>query len=116
MSVNDLLPEQRPTEPTCERRTVNVAEDGDVLEALATTTARRIATALHESPGTASKVANRTSISLQTVSYHLSRLENAGLIEVVGTRYSSKAQEMDVYAPTDARLVLRFGDDSPSAD
>lgn len=116
MSVNELLPEQPVMESSCERRTVDVAEDGDVLEALSAPTARRIATALHESHGTASAIADRTGISLQTVSYHLSRLQDVGLIEVVGTRYSSKAQEMDVYAPSSAPIVLEFGDGSSAAD
>jgi len=103
-------------ESSCERRTVNVATDGDVLEALSAPTARRIATAFHESHGTASDIADRTGISLRTVSYHLSRLDDIDLIEIIGTRYSSKAQEMDVYAPTSAPIVLRFGDGSSAAD
>jgi DNA-binding transcriptional ArsR family regulator len=110
MSVQDLLSEQPPADPDPERRTVDAAADGEVLEALATDTARRVAAALHDSPGTASEVAAETDISLQSVGYHLDRLQEVGLVEVVGTRYSSKAKEMDVYAPTSAPIVVQFGE------
>jgi len=50
--------------------------------------------------------------SLQNVGYHLSRLEDAGLVTVVGTRYSEKGVEMDGYAPTVGAIVI--GEPSPS--
>lgn len=110
MSVQHLLPERATAEPDCERRTVDLEEDCKLVEALATTTARRIATIVHESPRTASEIAARSEISIQTVCYHIDRLREVGLVERVGARYSSKGREMEIYALTSAPIVLRFGD------
>lgn len=111
MSVSELLSEQRTADRERGTRTVDLADDGAVLETLATDTARRVLGALHHKPGTPSEVASRTDISLQNAIYHLDRLQDTGLIETVGTRYSSKARPMDVYAPTDRRLVVQYSDD-----
>jgi len=111
MTVQNLPTEEATAEPDCERRTVDLEEDSGIVEALATTTARRIATVVHESPRTASEVAARAEISLQTVCYHIDRLRAVGLIKSVGARYSSKGREMEIYALTSAPIVLQFGDE-----
>lgn len=44
--------------------------------------------------------------SIQNTKYHLDKLKDADLIEVVDTWYSDSGSEMNVYAPTNGSLVL----------
>jgi DNA-binding transcriptional ArsR family regulator len=111
MSVNDLLPETAPGTVDRSSQTVDLVDDGDVLEVLATDTARRIVLTLRESSETASDIADAVDVSLQNVCYHLDRLQSAGLVEVVGTRYSSKGKEMAVYGLVTNPIVVQFGRD-----
>jgi hypothetical protein len=46
---------------------------------------------------------------------HLERLEEAGAVEVVGTAYSEKGREMDLYAPADQPLVIFAGREEQSS-
>ena len=96
-----------------------IGVDGDnadaVLAALSSDTARAILSTLHDSPGPASDVADRVDSSLQNTQYHLKRLRDAGVIEVVDTVYSQKGREMDVYAPADGPLVLVAGPESEAS-
>ena len=86
------------------------SEDADALmSALTSRTARRLLSSLHEEPAPPSGLAERVDTSLQNVQYHLERLEEAGAIEVVGTAYSEKGREMDIYAPADEPLVIYAG-------
>lgn len=82
-------------------------EDADaVFSALSSTTARQIYSHLGEEPGTPSDVADAIDSSIQNVRYHLEKLEDAGLIEVVDTWYSSRGNEMSVYAPSNGPLIV----------
>ncbi len=82
-------------------------EDADaVFSALSSTTARRIYIRLSDEPATPSDVAEAIDSSIQNVRYHLEKLEEAGLIEVVDTWYSSRGNEMSVYAPADGPLIV----------
>ncbi|ELY67944.1 ArsR/SmtB family transcription factor [Natrinema versiforme] len=82
-------------------------EDGDaVFGALSSTTARRIYSQLDDEPGTPSDIADAVDSSIQNVRYHLENLEDAGLVEVVDTWYSSRGNEMSVYATTDGPLIV----------
>lgn len=89
-------------------RIVDLAdEDADaVFSALSSTTAREIYTVLDEKPGTPSDVAEGIDSSIQNVRYHLEKLEGAGLVEVVDTWYSSRGNEMSVYATADGPLIV----------
>lgn len=109
MSVNDLLPETAPDTVDRSSRTVDIIDDGDVLDALATDNARQIILTLKESSETASDIARAVDISLQNACYHLDRLQSAGLVEVVGTRYSSKGKEMEVYGLVTNPIVVQLG-------
>ncbi|AFZ71992.1 ArsR/SmtB family transcription factor [Natronobacterium gregoryi] len=80
-----------------------------ILSAVSSTTARRILNQLYEEPTTASDIATELDSSVQNVSYHLDRLRDADLVEVVETWYSEQGREMDVYAPTNSALVLFAG-------
>lgn len=56
-----------------------------------------------------SVIANRVDTSIQNAQYHLNKLRNAGLIEVIDTCYSEKGREMNVFAPADRPLVVIAG-------
>jgi DNA-binding transcriptional ArsR family regulator len=88
------------------------ADADDLLGVLSSRTARRILATLHEEPASASEVAEGVDTSLQNVQYHLGRMHDAGLVEVVDTVYSEKGREMKLYAPADRPLVVVAGDDS----
>ncbi|RQG92206.1 ArsR/SmtB family transcription factor [Natrarchaeobius chitinivorans] len=90
-------------------------EDADaVFSALSSTTARRIYAQLDEDPGTPSDVADAIDSSIQNVRYHLENLEEAGLIEVIDTWYSSRGNEMSVYATTDGPLIVTSDESTAS--
>jgi DNA-binding transcriptional ArsR family regulator len=109
-SLPDATPDDR------EPRVVGVDdEDADALiAALGSKTARRILTELHDEPATKSELAAAVDTSLQNVQYHLSKLDDADLVDVVDTAYSEKGREMDVYAAADEPLVLFAGSSEAS--
>ncbi len=100
-----------------EPRLVDIDDDvaDDVFEALSSATTRQMFSALHKTPQTASDLAEVTDTSVQNAQYHLEKLVDADLIEVVDTWYSERGTEMKVYAPTDEALVLFAGNDEQSA-
>lgn len=104
-------------EPGDDPRVIGVDGDeaDDVLAALSSDTARDVLTALHEEPAPPSDVAEEVDTTLQNAQYHLEQLADAGLIEVIGTAYSAKGREMDVYAPADSALVVVAGDEKEAA-
>lgn len=90
--------------------------DGDdasaAFDALGSETARNVLSILYEEPRTPPEVREAVGTSLQNVHYHLDRLEDAGLIVPAGTGYSSKGNEMTVYAPASEAVVLFAGDET----
>lgn len=99
-----------------EPRLVDLDEEtaDEVFEALSSGTTREIFLALHREPQTASDLAEKTDTSVQNVQYHLGKLDDAALVEVVDTWYSERGTEMKVYAPQDDSLVLFAGRDKQS--
>lgn len=90
-------------------------EDADaVFGALSSSTAREIYSRLAEEPGTPSDVAEAVDSSIQNVRYHLEKLEDAGLVEVVDTWYSSRGNEMSVYATADGPLIVTSDESTAS--
>ncbi|PSQ15937.1 ArsR family transcriptional regulator [Halobacteriales archaeon QS_8_69_26] len=81
-------------------------EADEVFNALSSKTARTIVTELHEEPRTQSDLAEDIDTTVQNVRYHLDKLEDAGLVEVVDTWYSSRGNEMKVFAPADGALIV----------
>ncbi|KZN26382.1 hypothetical protein A4G99_21530 [Haladaptatus sp. R4] len=81
----------------------------EALDAISSATARTLLTEIYSDPVTPSDLRDRTDNSLQTISYHLGKLENAGLVRVADTRYSEQGREMAVYAPPDDPVVLFVG-------
>lgn len=92
-------------------RVVGVDDEAadELIAALSSSTARQLLATLHEDPAPPSRLADEVDTSLQNVQYHLGRLEEAGAVQVVGTGYSEKGREMDVYGPADEPLVLVAG-------
>jgi len=99
-----------------EPRLVDLDEEtaDEVFEALSSGTTREIFLALHREPQTASDLAEETDTSVQNVQYHLGKLDDAALVEVVDTWYSERGTEMSVYGPQDDSLVLFAGRDKQS--
>lgn len=87
-------------------------DSGSVLESLACETAREILSTLADAPATASEIADDVDTSIQNTDYHLSKLQEAGMVEQVGTWYSSKGREMSVYDITSQEIQLRIGSDT----
>lgn len=110
-----------PTSPTEldtdeDPRIVSMGDDeaSPVLQALSSETARSIWELLQKEPRTPSALADAADTSVQNVHYHLTRLENADLINEAGTAYSEKGREMSIYAPTASPLVLVSTDEDAS--
>jgi DNA-binding transcriptional ArsR family regulator len=110
MSLNaGLLPHRPPVdEPAGETRVVGLDTDAaaDLCRSLASETATDILATLSAEPTTASQVADEVDTSLQNAHYHLERLQEAGLVEVVDTWYSTRGAEMDVYAAVYDEFVI----------
>ncbi|SDY94433.1 ArsR/SmtB family transcription factor [Halopenitus persicus] len=113
MKVNDLITAEFTAGDECSPGVVTL-DDSDVIESLSSATAQRIVSTLTGSPRTASAIADEVDTSIQTVSYHLDRLERAGIIASIGTAYSEKGRKMNIYALTTRKLVLSFRDGQQS--
>lgn len=111
--LRDSISREEHTDP----RLVDLDEEtaDEVFEALAASTTRKIFLALHEQPQTASDLAEETDTSVQNVQYHLQKLQDTELIEIVDTWYSERGSEMNVYAPSDESLVLYAGRDKQNS-
>ena len=110
-SLPDPVPDDR------EPRVVGVDDEeaDELLSALGSETARNVLSELHERPATTSELADELDTSLQNVQYHLSKLSDADVVDVIDTTYSEKGREMDVYAPADEPLVLFAGNEEQSS-
>jgi len=67
---------------------------------------------LYEEPQTASDIAKSLDMSVQNAKYHLDKLEEAGLIEIIDIWYSDRGREMNVYAPTQSSSIILFAGNS----
>jgi DNA-binding transcriptional ArsR family regulator len=114
MSTIERLSPDGCSEPEPDTRYLSMDDAAATVTALGSRTARSIVVELGGEPATATEVADRVGTSVQNACYHLSRLEDAGLVTVVGTRYSEKGAEMDVYARAVGAVVIDTP--SPSAD
>lgn len=94
--------------------TVALEDADDVVDALTSDTARAVLAHLYGESATASDVASAVQTSVQNAQYHLDRLVAAGIVEVVGSWYSERGTEMDVYGPRNEPLIVVAG--APDAD
>ena len=81
----------------------------ELVSTLSSDTTMAVFRRLNEDPLTASEVAAELDLSIQNASYHLDKLQQADLIEVVDTCYSETGREMNVYAVASEPLVLVLG-------
>lgn len=113
--MSGLLPSSPDTSPSEDADPLVVGVDSDdadeLLGALSSKTARAVVSVLYEEPATPSAIADEVDTSLQNVQYHLSKLEEADLIEIADTMYSEKGREMNVYRPTSQPLVVFAGNE-----
>ena len=112
----ERLRSNAPTDVDADPRVLDLDAAAGVFDALTSETARDLLAILHDSPAPPSELASALGTSIQNVSYHLGRLEAAGLVEVVGSRYSEKGAEMDVYAPTGSPLLVRVAPGAEGPD
>ena len=87
-------------------------EAARLINCLTADTARSTLAALQQDSATASELADAVGTSLQNVRHHLDSLREAGLVRVVGTKYSVKGREMKVYGTTEGSLVVCVGEGS----
>lgn len=111
--MGQLLPRRgERTETADEPRVLGLTEGAadEAFAALSSETARRVLALVYDDPRTPVGIREEIGTSLQNVHYHVEKLESADLIESVGTDYSAKGNEMNVYAPTSEALVLVAGE------
>lgn len=97
-------------EHTAETTVVSLHQAGSIFDTLSTTTGRAIMAELCEAPTNPAAIAKQLDTSVQNVIYHLEKLEDAGLVHVVGIKYSKRGHEMDVYAPTQKTILIEVND------
>ncbi|HRR88695.1 MAG TPA: helix-turn-helix domain-containing protein, partial [Methanoculleus sp.] len=90
---------------------VVVLQPGDeraqkIARAMASQTANAIIQEFRSGPMTSSEVARKMKIPITTAAYHIDNLLEAGLLEVVNTRWSEKGREVKVYGLTDQVLII----------
>lgn len=110
--MSRILPFKSEVDATPDKpRVVNLEGDEAeaVFNALSSDTSREIYRQLYNEPATASEVANHVDTSVQNARYHLDKLKEAGLIDQVDTWYSSRGNEMAVYAATSGALIVSGG-------
>lgn len=111
--MSSLFPlrSEQPPEPDDDTRIIDIGDEtaGKIVDALAAETTRTILAELYDEPAPASEIADRVDTSLQNTNYHLDKLQTVGLIEVGDTWYADGGNEMNVYVPTTASLVLLAG-------
>lgn len=107
--MSQILPFKSEVEVSRESPRV-VSLEGDeseaIFNALASATSREIYRSLYEEPATASELAEKVDTSVQNARYHIEKLEKAGLIDEVDTWYSSRGNEMSVYAAINEALIV----------
>ena len=77
-----------------------------VAKVMASPTSADLLNALTGNPQSATALAERTSLPLTTVKYHLENMLSAGLVEISNTRWSQKGREMKIYAVKDQVVVF----------
>ena len=83
-----------------------------IAKAIASSTAGEILTTLRDGRQTATQIADRLSLPMTTVQYHLENLVEAEMLEIAEKRWSKKGREVKVYALRDQLVIVA----SPTAD
>ncbi|MBP1929657.1 DNA-binding transcriptional ArsR family regulator [Methanolinea mesophila] len=77
-----------------------------IAKAISSSTANDILHLLGDGHQTATDITGSLDLPMSTVKYHLENLLDAGLVEVVETKYSIKGREIKVYALRDQLLIV----------
>jgi DNA-binding transcriptional ArsR family regulator len=77
-----------------------------IAKAISSGTANDILHLLGDGQQTATDITGSLDLPMSTVKYHLENLLDAGLVEVVETKYSIKGREIKVYALRDQLLIV----------
>jgi len=90
---------------------VVVIQPGDeraqkIARAMASQTANAVIQAFGGGPLTSSEVSRQMAIPITTASYHIENLLDAGLLEVMETRWSEKGREVKVYGLTNQVFII----------
>ncbi|WP_255193354.1 ArsR/SmtB family transcription factor [Natronobeatus ordinarius] len=86
-------------------------EEADKLfDALGSETSRAVLAACYERGRTRSELADDLETSIQNVGYHVDKLESAGLLEPVETRYGENGREVRVYEPSKRAVIVAAGE------
>lgn len=90
---------------------VIVLEPGDeraqkIARAMASPTAADVLTALKNGDHTSSEIAEALAIPMTTVTYHIGNLLEAGMIDIVKTRWSRKGREVKIYGLRDQLVIV----------
>lgn len=106
-TISDLLP-TGPPDPDADLRIIDVDDEeaDEVFDVLSSETRRDVYRHVFADPATISELAEALDTSVQNASHHVSTLEEAGVLEPVGKRYSEKGNEMVVYGPASDPLVF----------
>lgn len=110
MTLEQLSPTPVESTPDRDRRTARLEDAGPLLDVLSSQTAREILDVVRESPSTPSDIAAELDVSLQAVTYHLSRLQSVDLLAPVGVKYSQKGREMNVYDLSAESVTVSFAE------
>ncbi len=99
------------TGPLPDAREVIVLEPGGeqaqkIAKAMGSQTAGDILQLLNTGPKTSTEVTDQLGIPMGTAKYHIENLLDAGLIEVIKTKYSVKGREVKVYGLKDQLLIV----------
>jgi DNA-binding transcriptional ArsR family regulator len=90
---------------------VVILEPGDerakkIARAMASKTASDILAFMRDGEYSSSEISEALSLPITTVTYHLDNLFNAGMIDVVRTRWSEKGREMKIYGIRDQLVIM----------
>jgi DNA-binding transcriptional ArsR family regulator len=93
---------------------VVVIEPGDdrakkIARAMASQTASDVLGVLRNGEHTSSEIADALALPITTVAYHIENLTEAGMIEVMKTRWSSKGREVKIYGVADQLVIMAPG-------
>ena len=99
------------TDPMPNARDVILLEPGGeqaqkIAKAMGSQTAGDILQLLNTGPKTSTEVTDQLGIPMGTAKYHIENLLDAGLIEVIKTKYSVKGREVKVYGLRDQLLIV----------
>jgi DNA-binding transcriptional ArsR family regulator len=112
LTMSGILPYQPSTRADDhDPKLVEINDDSakKIFKSLSSESTRSILDLLYEEPQTASDVAKSLDTSVQNAKYHLDKLKEAGLIEIIDIWYSDRGREMNVYAPASSSIVLFAG-------